>query len=105
MQLMPSALHLARLSAGNSMAARMAMMAMTTSNSISVKPVLACFIVRLRLPCTRFTLFRSPGWVGCGARTQPRRLSGQRGEALVGSRAFLEAEKPGSAGVGIVGGA
>src|SRR5690349_19263940 len=37
-QLMPWAFCLARPSAGSSMAARMAMMAMTTSNSISVKP-------------------------------------------------------------------
>ena len=40
-QLMPSALVLARLSAGNSMAARMAMMAMTTNNSIKVNPASA----------------------------------------------------------------
>src|SRR6266850_4028161 len=37
-QLMTFALYLARASAGSSMAARMAMMAMTTNNSIKVNP-------------------------------------------------------------------
>jgi hypothetical protein len=40
MQVMRLALLLALLSAGNSKAASMAMMAMTTSNSTSVNPVL-----------------------------------------------------------------
>src|SRR5689334_2360130 len=39
MQWTPCALHLARDSAGSNMAARMAMMAITTSNSIRVNPV------------------------------------------------------------------
>ena len=38
MHLMPWALSFARLKAGSKSAARMAIMAMTTSNSISVKP-------------------------------------------------------------------
>src|SRR4051794_18588556 len=38
MHFVPCALHLARLRAGSSIAARMAMMAMTTNNSIKVKP-------------------------------------------------------------------
>src|ERR1051326_942203 len=42
MQLMPTALHFERLNAGNSIAARIAMIAITPSNSISVKPPARC---------------------------------------------------------------
>src|ERR1044071_4431483 len=44
---------LARDSAGSSRAARMAMMAMTTSSSISVKPFRADFDIRFTLPSSR----------------------------------------------------
>jgi hypothetical protein len=53
---MPKDLSLALLKAGSSMAARMAMMAMTTSSSIKVNPRLTIRLAEFLLFFTRFIL-------------------------------------------------
>src|SRR5436309_3133760 len=85
MQLMASARVLALLNAGRSIAARMAMIAMTTSSSINVNPLIfaACFAGRV----VRFIFAR--------AETQASPALVEGGEAPFGSsRSFLQTEEP-----------
>ena len=52
MQRIDAALHFALERAGKSIAARMAMMAMTTSNSINVKPSLRAAVLGMSEQCS-----------------------------------------------------